>query len=184
MVFNIFGNRENAKLKEELNSNLKDIKDQFHQHLESINDNTNEIMGNYEYLCQLDNKLEKLAQRLDQIQLFLRQLTNNDSFVPNIEEDYQIQPLSIKEKEVFLVLYAADDNKLLRYANIASSINLTESLVRQYVTNLIEKGIPVIKEYKMGRPFLRLDTKFKEFQAKKNILNIDEELMKQVFSRS
>ncbi len=50
-------------------------------------------------------------------------------------------------------MYAADNNKPLSYGKIAGSINLTESLVKQYVTNLIEKGIPIIKEYRLGRPY-------------------------------
>jgi predicted transcriptional regulator len=179
----LFGKKQLKELKSEIESSLNNVKDQFQQHLDSINDNTNEIQANYEYLCQLDNKIEKLAQRLDQIHLFLKQLTNNDNFVPDIEDNYQVQPLTVKEREVFLVMYAVAGNKLLSYKNIADKINLTESLVQQYITNLIEKGVPIIKEYRMGKPYLKLDPKFVELQAKNNILNIDEELIKKVFSR-
>jgi len=168
----IFNSKKIKELRENLDSNLKDIKEQFTQHLDSINDNTNEIQANYEYTTQLDNKIEKLAQRLDQIQLFLKQLTDRD-VAPNVEE-YQVQELTLKEKQVFLVLYPLDANKVLSYRAIASEINLTESLVKQYVTNLIEKGIPIIKEYRLGKPYLRLDPKFKELQAKQNILNIED----------
>ena len=169
------------KLKEELASSLSNIKEQFQQHLDSINDNTNEIQANYEYLCQLDNKIEKLSQRIDQIQLLLRQVTK--SSLVDEDEEFQVQPLAVKEREVFLVLYAAN-KQALSYSEISSSINLTDSLVQQYITNLIEKGVPIIKEYRLGKPFMRLDEKFKELQAKKNILNIDESLMKKVFSGS
>ena len=99
------------------------------------------------------------------------------------DEEFQVQPLAVKEREVFLVLYAAN-KQALSYSEISSSINLTDSLVQQYITNLIEKGVPIIKEYRLGKPFMRLDEKFKELQAKKNILNIDESLMKKVFSGS
>lgn len=183
MVIDIFGKKKLNDIKVELDSSMKVVKEHFQQHLDSINDNTNEIQTNYEYSCQLDNKMEKLAQRLDQIQLVLKQITNDPNFIPDIEEDYQVQQLTAKEKEVFLVLYATDNNIPLSYVKVSSSLNLTESLVKQYVTNLIEKGIPIIKEYRLGRPYIRLDAKFKDLQTKQNILNIDEKLMKQVFLR-
>ncbi len=184
MVLDIFGKKKLLDIKASMDSTFKNIKEQFQQHLDSINDNTNEIQANYEYLCQLDNKIEKLAQRLDQMQMMMKQLTNDPNFMPDIEENYSVQPLTLKERQVFLVMYAADNNKPLSYGKIAGSINLTESLVKQYVTNLIEKGIPIIKEYRLGRPYLKLDAKFKDLQTKQNILNIDEELMKNTFLRS
>ena len=164
------------KLKIQVENDLKNIQEQFQQHLESINDNTNEIQANYEYLCQLDNKIEKLGQRLDHVQMLLKQVTAHN--LSNLEEDYQVQTLTLKEKEVFVVLYAED--AALGYTEIASKINLTDSLVQQYITNLIEKGVPIIKEYRLGRPYMRLDKKFKELQAKSNLLNIDEESLKKV----
>ena len=43
-------------------------------------------------------------------------------------------------------------------------------LLREYITNLLEKGIPIQKIYKNTRPYIFLDPKFKNLQAKQNIL--------------
>ena len=50
---------------------LAEIKDELNDHLDAINHSTNEISSNYEYLCEIDFKINKLAERLDQLQLFL-----------------------------------------------------------------------------------------------------------------
>ena len=38
------------------------IKEEFDEHLGSINENTNEIQANYEYLCNTDSKIDKLNE--------------------------------------------------------------------------------------------------------------------------
>ncbi|MEK6828081.1 MAG: hypothetical protein AABX78_01910, partial [Nanoarchaeota archaeon] len=47
------------------------IKQEFEEHLQAINENTNEISANYEYICELESKLDKLSERVDQIQMYL-----------------------------------------------------------------------------------------------------------------
>jgi len=49
--------------------------------------------------------------------------------------------------------------------------------VREYVTNLLEKGIPIQKKYVNTIPHLLLDPKFKNLQAKKNILKIEQKIL-------
>ena len=51
------------------------------------------------------------------------------------------------------------------------------SLARQYITNLLEKGIPIQKKYIKQRPYIYLDQKFKNLQAKKNILKIEQKIL-------
>ena len=64
---------------EALSSTIKlafsEIHDEFQEHLESINENTTEIQSNYTYLCELDNKIAKLNERIDEIHLILANLT-------------------------------------------------------------------------------------------------------------
>ena len=159
---------------------FKDIKEEFEDHLESINENTNEIQSNYEFLCEVDNKVEKLNERLDTIQMFLEKLTNQklDSF----KELTHVQPLSIQEQRLFLTLYTSED--AVSYPQMAERIHLTESLVRQYMTNLIEKGVPVTKQYINRKPFVSLNPDFKELQAKKNIVNLDDSVLRKTVTLS
>ena len=57
----------------ETNTQLHDIfsqiKDEFEDHLTTINENTNEIQANYELVCNIDQKLNKLAERMDEMEL-------------------------------------------------------------------------------------------------------------------
>ena len=87
----------------------------------------------------------------------------------------QISPLTKNEKEVFLVLYTKGEEKdYLTYKEIGRSLALSKELVMGYITNLIEKGIPLIKRYAENQIYIKLDPKFKNIQAKENIVNIDE----------
>lgn len=150
---------------------LDEVKKQFEDHLQAINENTVEIQSNHSYLSDLDLKLNKLSERIEQIQLFLKR---NSNFNADAIESFEIRPLSRKEQYVFLVLYALEDEKgSASYWDIARKTGFAETLVREYLTSIIEKGVPIVKKYINGRAFLKLDKEFKRLQAKENILMID-----------
>lgn len=138
----------------------------------TINENTNEIQSNYEFLNELDQKIDKLSSRLDQIQLFLQEKSD---FEIEKEPIFDIQELSKKEKEVFLVLYTLEEqSKGATYSEIAKKLMLTETLVANYILNMIGKGIPIIKTYIDAKANLKLDPDFKRAQAKSNICRIEQ----------
>ena len=152
---------------------VSDIHQEFEDHLEAINENTQEIQHNYEYVCEVDTKLNKINERIDDIYAILSNLTGKNL---NKKSEYEdIDPLTTMEKNVFLNLYSEDQP--ITYANLANKMNMPLSLTRQYVTHLLEKGIPVIKKYLKTRPYISLDAKFKNLQAKKNILKIEQKIL-------
>ena len=51
------------------------IYDEFEDHLHAINENTSEVQENYTYLCEMDNKIAKLNERIDEIHHMLAKLT-------------------------------------------------------------------------------------------------------------
>jgi transcriptional regulator of heat shock response len=159
------------QLREEIKATFQGIREEFDDHLESINDNTNEIQANYEYLCRLDAKLEKLSERLEQVQQWISRFTG----IPVEEEQFKDIKLTEKEKEVFLVLYTASNEKPITYAYIAKALRESEFLVRSYITNLIEKGVPILKQYIQNTTYLSLDNRFREQQAKRNLLHISQQ---------
>ena len=174
---NFFKQRKRSFLKKDKNKDilpqkaLKDVKKEFIEHLQAINENTNEIQSNYEYLSEVENKINKLTERVDQIQLFLQSNTN---FAVDRIENFEIKPLKRNEQYVFLVLYALEDEKgSVTYTDIARKTGFTESLVMDYITSIIEKGVPIIKRYINNRAYLKLDKEFKRLQTKENILMID-----------
>ncbi|MBW2977649.1 hypothetical protein KY331_02280 [Candidatus Woesearchaeota archaeon] len=143
------------------------------EHLDTVNVNSSEIQSNYEYLCELDNKIAKLNERIDEIFNVLSNLTGKKLLKKPKFED--IDPLTTTEKNVFLNLYT--EEKPLTYHQLAKKIKISIPLVREYVTNLLQKGIPIQKIYVNTIPHILLDPKFKNLQAKKNILKIEQKIL-------
>ena len=144
-------------------------RDELDDHREAINENTNEIQANFEYLGELHAKIDKLQEKLESFQLFMaggKQQSENLEFG-------NIQPLTDSEKKVFLVLYTQE--KSINYSELGKRLNMAAQLVMQYVTSLIEKGVPIIKEYYQGSPRIRVHDTFKEKQAKENIIGLAEQ---------
>lgn len=159
--------KDMEKVHESLGISFSKIKEEMDDHLQSINENTNEIQLNHDSMSELDNKIEKLNQRLDEIEMFIRHATG---------EEEEIK-LTLREQEVFLALYTNEE--LVTYRDIAKKLGLTESLITKYITDIIKKGVPLVKLYEKNRVYLQIDEKFRDMQAKNNILNISETVQKQ-----
>ncbi|MBW2996440.1 winged helix-turn-helix transcriptional regulator [Candidatus Woesearchaeota archaeon] len=160
-------------VKQKISIAVSEIHEEFEDHLESINENTAEIQSNYEFSCELDNKITKLNEKIDEIYSILSRLTGKKITKTAKYED--IDPLTTMEKNVFLNIYT--EQQPITYAELAKKINMPISLTRQYITNLLEKGIPIQKRYIKTRPYIYLDQKFKNLQAKKNILKIEQKIL-------
>jgi len=158
-------------LRYQLKRAFSKIKEEFSHHLESINENTNEIQANFEYLTELDARIDKVSSRLEHIEMFLKKL--DESFkIADETQGYAIQPLSVNEKRIFAIIYSSP--KPLPYTDISHALSLPESLIRSYLTNIIEKGIPVIKKYVNGKPVISLDDEFKELQKRQNVVKLSQ----------
>lgn len=154
------------------------VKEEFSEHLQAINENTNEIQSNYEYLCELDAKIEKLAERLDEVAMFVQHPSCAQK-----RNSFEVAPLTKNEREVFQAVYTLVNEKgQASYVEVGRRCALSEELVQSYVTNLIEKGVPISKKYMGKEVFLMLDPAFCELQAKENILQIDETISEKVSS--
>ena len=155
----------------QLHSAFSEIKDKFDDHLTSINENTNEIQGNYEYLCEIDAKLEKVNERLDQITMFLQK----HGLKVEEKPEFKIGNLTKREEEVFLVLYTLDGTKeLTTYTDVARRTGLTEELAMGYIDNMIRKGVPISRKHAHHRTYLKLNPYFRTLQAKQNIMKLDQ----------
>lgn len=153
------------------------IRDEFEEHLTAINENTNELSQTHEYLCELETKMDKLSERLDTVQLFLK----NYGFTGSPGQSFNVKPLTTDEQRVFLAMYTVEDEKgYVSYADIGSALSMDIQLVAGYVASLIEKGVPLVKRYVNTTAYLRIDQDFKKLQTKENILQIDK-AQKQLF---
>ncbi len=179
-MFNIFGKIFRRGISID-SSGLSKIKAEFaktrhgmEEHLQTINENTNEIAANYEYICEVENKLDKLSERIDQIQMYLASSGMDISSMDITKRNpFDVKRLNRREQEVFLVIYTLEEEKgAVTYADIAQKLAISEQLAGNYVTSIIEKGVPVIKKYINSKPHLNLDPEFKTLQAKENILQL------------
>ena len=152
---------------------LDSINQEFEEHLLAINENTQEVQENYTYMIELDNKIAKLNERINDIYDILSSLSGKKiRKMPRFED---IDPLSGKEKNIFLHLYT--EEKPITFSDLAKKMSMPISILREHIMVMIEKGIPVQKTYKNTRPFIMLDRKFKNLQAKKNILKIEQKIL-------
>lgn len=144
----------------ELKEAISTIKEELDEHLDSINANTNEVQTNYEFLCRLEAKIDKLSERLDQMQLKPR------------EQKLAIShPLTKHEKDVFMALYKGSEN-FITYLEIGRHLGLPEELVREYVMNLIAKGIPIVKRYVNNKAYVKIETDFRNKQTREDVVGI------------
>jgi len=124
-------------------------------------------------LCNIDSKIDKLNEKIEEIQLFIKYLANEKNRDDKKKPTHNHIFLTTREKEVFLALYT-----IITYKAISRRIGLTEFMVREYIINLIEKGIPVIKKYVNHEVYLDIDQKFRHMQAKENLVDINESMAK------
>lgn len=156
-------------LRVQLKQAFDKIKFQFEEHLEAINENTNEIQANYNLLKDLEERIEHLRGQLEAVQMQLSHLDPSFAFKKG-DMPFEIQPLAINEKRVLVVLLASQ--RFLSYGELAKMLNMSQSLVRSYVTNMIAKGIPIVKKYLSGKPTVNVDEKFKDVQEKHDIARL------------
>lgn len=150
-----------------VNDSLSQVKEELEDHLNAINENTDELQCHYDLLMQLTQKIEKLAERVDTLQTII---TNE-----NVEQqkEFTISPLTKKEKDVFQALYAlAHEKEVVTYAELARRCCITEQLAAQYVTSIIAKGVPVWKKHVGKTVHLTLDPDFVLEQAENNVVGV------------
>lgn len=158
---------------EKVKSAIIKVQEELEEHRDSINASTDEIQANYASVCELDNKIAKLNERIDDIYNILSKLSGKKlNKVPSFED---IDPLTSEEKNVFLNLYT--ESGPITYAELARKLKMSVELARQYILRLMEKGIPIQKTYKNTRPYIILNQKFKNLQAKQNILKIEQKIL-------
>jgi len=146
--------------KKEINTEFQKVRHALEEHLSAINENTSEIQGLFDYLQEMENKIEKLSQRLDQLQL------NQDLPL----EKANIMSLNHTEKKVFLTLYT--EEMPLSYREIAERAKVPLSIIPECISSLTSKGIRIVRSLYNDSLFFKIDSKFKELQAKENLVNL------------
>lgn len=167
-MFRFTGNKERfLLLDKKLQASFAKIREEFEDHLDSINENTNEMQSIYEYACELDEKIEKLSSRVDEIHMMVRGLIQE-----KVKQEGRIE-LTKNEKKIFMTLYTFGEESSLSFADIARRTNLPELEVRRCLTSMLNKGLPLVEELVDEQIYFRINPEFKDLQAKENILDIE-----------
>ena len=138
---------------------LKNIISSLEDHLQSINDNSAEIQSLFDYLQELELKMDRLSTRLDEVQIQHEHLIKKD-----------VQPLNHLEKQIFLVLYT--DEFAMTVKDICEKTKLPSSVVQERINTIISKGVPLVRSYVDKQVYIQIDGQFKERQAKENLVNL------------
>ncbi len=157
------GNGKMSELDKSMHSELQRIRQALEEHLNGINDNTQEIQSLFDYLQEMEIKLEKISQRMDQLQL------GNSSATP-ITSKPAITPLNQMEKKVFLTLYTGE--MALSYKEIAERTQLSCSVIPECISTLVGKGVPIVRNFCNDQILIKIEPGFKEMQAKENLVNL------------
>ena len=126
-VINIFGkiflrgiSLELTRLNKMFRYEFTKIRHEFEEHLQAINENTNEIYANYEYICEIESKMDRLSERIDNIQLFLEA---NSGMAVAKSTHFDVKRLNRREQEVFLIIYTLEEEKgSVTYIDISENV--------------------------------------------------------------
>jgi len=143
-----------------MQSEFNKIRQALEEHLNAINENTSEIQVLFDYLSEMEMKIEKVTQRVDQLQLTLGKQPEKNT----------ITPLNHEEKKVFLTLYT--EEMPLSYFEIATKSSLGAPIVAESISSMITKGVPFHRTFVNSQVFFKLQPQFKELQAKENVVNL------------
>ncbi|MBW3016191.1 hypothetical protein KY309_01100, partial [Candidatus Woesearchaeota archaeon] len=152
--------------RQECTAILESMREELDDHRLAINENTDELAATNEFMNDMSRKLDKLAERVDELALLVKGVKDDKKF--------DFQPLTGKEKQVFQALYVLTESQpYASYEQVARKVLLEKSAVINAVTSMIQKGVPVLKRYDGNTAFLKLDAGFRILQARKNIVKID-----------
>ncbi len=144
----------------EEHKDFEKIKKILNEHLSAINDNTGEIQVLFDYLQEVEKKMEHISQRLDKFQL--------SQNIPL--EKPLISPLNQAEKQIFLLLYT--EAMPLTIREMSQRSGFSSAVISECLTSLGSKCIPLSRNYINNQFFFSLSPEFKEAQAKENLINL------------
>ncbi len=157
---NILQNEGKKEPLKTLHLELRSVRHIIDDHLRSINENTSEIQVLFDYLQQIEKKVDKLSQRLDHVQLAQGK----------IPEKPFISSLNHAEKKIFVIMYT--EPLALSCEEISRKTNFSQAFVGESISSLISKGVPLHRSFVQDQFFFSLEPWFKELQAKENLVNL------------
>jgi len=143
-------------------NSFKVIKEEFEDHLDAINENTEEIQMHHASLAEFNVKIEKLNEKVDQVSSMVKEL---------ISERGNIS-LSLDEQKLFLVLYMNEEG-FISFDELVDRTHFNADYVRDLITVMLDKGVKLTREITEGTLYFKMNSYFKTRQIQENIVKID-----------
>lgn len=151
---NLFRDDKAAFIVEKIRNSFAAVKEEMEDHLVAINENTDELKNHADFIGELDGKIEKLNERIDELQMTMIQIKQNS--------------LSENEQKVLELLNAFSSP--LSCADVAMRINLSELTVKAHLFSMICKGIPIKEKIIENQSYFLIEKKFREKQLVDKII--------------
>jgi dGTP triphosphohydrolase len=148
------------------------VAEEFSEHLDTINANTSETAALTQAIYVLEEKIDKLNERIDEF-------TVSKSFKRKDFSNIEIN-LNVQEQEVFATLYTSE--KFLSIKQISGLVGRTIDATKIILKRLVSKKISILKETNGKEYFYGLDKFFKQIQAKENIVKLNETVLRELRS--
>lgn len=144
------------------------VGEEFSDHLDTINANTSEIEALTQAMYVLEEKIDKLNERIDEISV-TKSFENRE--IPHTEFN-----LTVQEQEIFVTLYTSE--RFLSIKEIARLVGSTSETTQLIIKRLVSKKIPILKEVNGKETYYALDKYFKHLQAKQNLIKLSESVIR------
>jgi len=155
--------------RQQLSTVLDCMREELDNHRLDINEGTAEMSSMFEFLNELNRKIDRIAERVDSLTLAVHGEQPTGAFI--------VQKLIDREKDVFRSLYVLTETQpYASYDQLARKCLLSREQVISAVASLIQKGIPVLKKMDSNQVFLKLDPAFRVAQAKENLVGLQSPL--------
>ncbi|MBD3313575.1 hypothetical protein GF345_03970 [Candidatus Woesearchaeota archaeon] len=160
--------RELSEMDLRIRNSFKVIKEEFEDHLDAINENTDELKHHHAYLCELNSKIEKVNEKVDQVSSMIKELMHDRSSID----------LSPDEQRIFLVLYM--DEGFISFDEICGRTHFNQEYVRDMIASMLDKGVKLTREITEGKLYFSLNPYFKARQIRESIVKIDSAVVQQM----
>ena len=153
---------ELSQVKQDINSEVQSLKEECEDHLCAINENTEELAQVQNSIGTIEEKMEKLNSRIDHMHMMFNQILWQTKITIDLEPNEQI---------LFQLLCSY--NEFITSEFVTEKTQLAEVAVREIITSLIDKGVPVLMRMAKGQTVLKLDSEFRKLQRKHKIIKIN-----------
>lgn len=151
-----------------LKTEVSSVREELDEHLQAINDNTSEQEIQNSYICEIDNRLTKMEEKMDELHFLLKQIATRAKLAIELSKD---------EQRMFLILYT--HGNFMRTAEISSKTYVDVEVVEDALASMMDKGIPIDREILNGEVYFRMSKDFRLKQAKENVIKIDTDVTSQ-----